>query len=72
MLYHWATGTLRSWNIKVLELPSQSPDLNPIENLWTELRFELPNVSLETLLTWRGSAEEWDKIPANKGFATKS
>ncbi len=33
--------------------PSQSPDLNPIENLWREPR----NVSLETLMTWRGSAK---------------
>ncbi|KAL0170953.1 hypothetical protein M9458_035549, partial [Cirrhinus mrigala] len=70
--------------VKVLEWPSQSPHLNPIEYLWRELKPRNLN-DLE-----RTCKEEWDKILpkmcanlvasymksltsvfANKGFATK-
>ncbi len=50
--------------MKVLEWPSQSPDLNPIEMLWHDVK--------QTIHAWKPSnvaelkqfyKEEWAKIP---------
>ncbi len=44
--------------------PSQSPDLNPIENLWRELKVRVAKHQPRNLNDLeRICKEEWDKIP---------
>ncbi len=58
-------GSRRS--IKVLVWPSQSPDLNPIENLWRELKVRVAKRQPRNLNDLeRICKEEWDKIPPEK------
>ncbi len=52
-------------HIKFLEWPSQSPDLNPIENLWRELKVRVAKRQPRNLDDLeRICKEEWDKIPS--------
>ena len=62
----------RSWfienAIETLTWPAQSPDLNPIENIWDYMEFHIRSTSIKHLaatLEELGQAllEEWGKIP---------
>ncbi|KAK6300476.1 hypothetical protein J4Q44_G00285740 [Coregonus suidteri] len=64
---HTARATkewLRKKHLKVLEWPSQSPDLNPIENLWRELKVRIAQRQPRNLKDLEVCMEEWAKIPA--------
>ena len=64
---HTAKATkewLQKKRIKVMNWPSQSPDLNPIENLWRELKLRVAKRQPSNLKNLeRICQEEWSKIP---------
>uniref|UniRef100_A0A3B4ZPX8 Tc1-like transposase DDE domain-containing protein n=1 Tax=Stegastes partitus TaxID=144197 RepID=A0A3B4ZPX8_9TELE len=52
---------------KILEWPSQSPDLNPIENLWWDLKKAVAARKPKNISELEAFAhEEWAKIPAGR------
>ncbi len=62
---------LRKKHFKVLEWPSQSPDLNPIENLWRELKVRVAQRQPQNITALEEICmEEWAKIPATTKVKT--
>ena len=57
------------WNnsVTILDWPSQSPDLNPIEHLWRDLKMAVHQPSPSNLTELeRICKEEWQKIPKSR------
>lgn len=58
------TAWFQKSNIQVLPWPSMSPDLNPIENLWAELKMRINGRAPKNLQELEHVAiEEWGNIP---------
>lgn len=62
------TKTTKEWlkrkHIKVMECPNQSPDINPIENVWRELKVQVAKQQLTNPNALeRICKKEWAKIP---------
>ncbi|KAK3560352.1 hypothetical protein QTP86_006437 [Hemibagrus guttatus] len=59
---------LRRKHFKVLEWLSQAPDLNPIENLWRELKIHVAQRQPQNITALEEICmEEWAKLPATVG-----
>ena len=67
---HKARATMewfKTKQIPVLEWPCQSPDLNPIENLWQDLKTAVHKRSPSNLAEFElFCKEEWAKIPVSR------
>jgi transposase len=57
---------MKKQKIRVVDWPSNSPDLNPIENLWSTLKSRIQQRSPENMTqVVQYAKEEWEKLPAS-------
>ena len=50
-------------SLNVLEWPNQSPDLNPIEHLWRDLKIAVQQRSPSNLTGLEKICRKWEKLP---------
>lgn len=66
---HTANSTKRLLNrlrVPIEDWPSQSPDLNPIENLWSQLNWQMRNRKCSNLnQLFEALQSGWNKLPVN-------
>lgn len=53
-------------SVKVLEWPSQSPDLYPVEHFWRHLKMAVQRCSPNLMELKRFYKGEWEKLPKNR------
>ena len=56
---------LRTMGVEVLDWPTKSPDLNPIEHLWQHLKRQLAKYENDPSIyeLWERVETEWNSIP---------
>lgn len=53
--------------VEVLSWPAQSPDLNPIENLWNDVKVKIGGKNFKNAdELWEGIKKEWNSIPVSR------
>ena len=58
------TALLKKLRVKVMDWPSMSPDLNPIEHLWGILKKKVEERKVSNIQQLRDVVmEEWKRIP---------